>query len=106
LIFRRNTAHSLRTVGLRRAARLCVLVLVAAILPLHSADEKHIMIYAPSTSFSLAVSDRDGREYVGLLEAIEPLGAVTSRTDGNRWKLRYNDGESEFTVGKNRARIA
>jgi hypothetical protein len=103
--FRRNTARSPRTVGLRRAARLCALVLVAAILPLHSADEKHIMIYAPSTSFSLAVSDRDGREYVGLLEALEPLGAVTSRTDGNRWKLRYNDGDSEFTVGKNRARI-
>jgi len=103
--FRRNTARSPRPVGLRRAARLCALVLVAAILPLHSADEKHIMIYAPSTSFSLAVSDRDGREYVGLLEALEPLGAVTSRTDGNRWKLRYNDGDSEFTVGKNRAKI-
>jgi N-acetylmuramoyl-L-alanine amidase len=78
---------------------------MAAILPLHSADEKHIMIYAPSTSFSLAVSDRDGREYVGLLEAIEPLGTVMARTDGAHWKLRYNDGDSEFTVGKNRARI-
>jgi N-acetylmuramoyl-L-alanine amidase len=103
--FRGNTARSPRTIGLRRAARLCALVLIAAILPLHSADEKHIMIYAPSTSFSLAVSDRDGREYVGLLEAIEPLGTVTARTDGTHWKLRYNDGDSEFTVGKNRARI-
>ncbi len=91
--------------SLRPVGRLCALVLVAAILPLHSADEKHIMIYAPSTSFSLAVSDRDGREYVGLLEAIEPLGTVTSRADGTRWKLRYNDADSEFTVGKNRARI-
>jgi N-acetylmuramoyl-L-alanine amidase len=104
--FRRQVLRSLpQRVRLRGAVRLGALVLIAAILPLHSADEKHIMIYAPSTSFSLAVSDREGREYVGLLEAIEPLGTVAARTDGTRWKLHYNDGDSEFTVGKNRARI-
>jgi N-acetylmuramoyl-L-alanine amidase len=88
-----------------RLARLLALVLVAAILPLHSADEKHIVIYAPSTSFSLPITDRDGREYVGLMESVEPLGAATARTDGLHWKLRYNDGDSEFTAGKNRAKV-
>jgi N-acetylmuramoyl-L-alanine amidase len=86
-------------------ARLLALVLVAAILPLHSADEKHIVIYAPNTSFSLPVTDRDGREYVGLLESLEPLGAVMARTDGVHWRLHYNDGDSDFTAGKNRAKV-
>ncbi|HST10979.1 MAG TPA: hypothetical protein VLL05_11430, partial [Terriglobales bacterium] len=103
--FRQNTSRHPGTLRLPRLARLCALVLIAAILPLHSADEKHIMIYAPGTNFSLAVSDRDGREYVGLLEAIEPLGNVSSRIEGTRWKLRYNDGDSEFVVGKNRAKV-
>jgi N-acetylmuramoyl-L-alanine amidase len=80
-------------------------LLVAAILPLHSADEKRIVIYAPGTTFTLPVTDRDGREYVGLLEAIEPLGTVSSRIDGTRWKLRYNDGESDFTANRNRAKV-
>jgi N-acetylmuramoyl-L-alanine amidase len=102
--FRQNSSRPPGTI-LRRSARLSVLVLIAAILPLHSADEKHIMIYAPGTNFSLAVSDRDGREYVGLLEAIEPLGPVSSRIEGAHWKLRFNDGDSEFTVGKNHAKV-
>jgi N-acetylmuramoyl-L-alanine amidase len=99
---RRSSSPALRR---RDAARLLALVLVAAILPLHSADEKHIVIYAPNTSFSLPVTDRDGREYVGLLECLEPLGTVSARTDGLHWKLHYNDGDSEFTAGKNRAKV-
>ena len=85
--------------------RILALLLITAILPLHSADEKHIMIYAPGVSFALPVSDHDGREYVGLLECIEPLGNVTTRIDGARWKVRFNNADSEFTVGKNRAKL-
>jgi N-acetylmuramoyl-L-alanine amidase len=82
-----------------------VILLVVAILPLHSADEKHIVIYGPGTTFSLPVTDRDGREYVGLLECVEPLGTVSARIDGQHWKLRYNDGESDFVANKNRAKV-
>jgi len=89
----------------RASVRLLILILIAAILPLHSTDEKHIMIYAPNVSFSLPITDRDGREYVSLLECVEPLGTVTTRTDGLHWRLHYNDGDSEFTAGKNRAKI-
>jgi len=81
------------------------MLLVAAILPLHSADEKHIVIYAPGTTFSLPVTDREGREYVGLLECVEPLGTVSARIDSQHWKLRYDDGEADFTAGKNRAKV-
>jgi N-acetylmuramoyl-L-alanine amidase len=103
--FFRSNPFSVLPFRLRRGGRLLAMLLVAAILPLHSADEKHIVIYAPGTTFSLPVTERDGREYVGLLECVEPLGAVSARVDGQHWKLRHNDGESDFTANKNRAKV-
>jgi N-acetylmuramoyl-L-alanine amidase len=87
-----------------RAILACVVLFLAA-LPAGSADEKRLAIYAPAANYSLPVADRNGREYVGLLEVLEPLGTVTSRTDGLHWKLRYNDADTEFTNGKNRAKL-
>jgi N-acetylmuramoyl-L-alanine amidase len=73
--------------------------------PADSANEKRVTIYSAAASYSLPVADRAGREYVGLLEILEPLGTVSAKTDGLHWKLRYRDAEGEFTAGKNRARI-
>jgi N-acetylmuramoyl-L-alanine amidase len=73
--------------------------------PAGSAGEKRLAIYAPATSYSVTVVDRNGYEYVGLSEILEPLGPTTSRTDGLHWKVRHNNGDSEFTAGKNRARV-
>jgi N-acetylmuramoyl-L-alanine amidase len=49
--------------------------------------------------------DRAGREYVGLLELLEPLGRVRTESEGRRWRLRYNAVDAEFVAGKTRARI-
>jgi N-acetylmuramoyl-L-alanine amidase len=84
---------------------LLALLLIAAIVPAGSADEKRISIYSPSANYSLPVVDRNGHEYVGLLEILEPLGTVNSRTDGLHWKIRYNDLEADFVNGKTRAKI-
>ena len=81
------------------------LVCLAAILPAGSADEKRIAVYSTSATYSVTVVDRNGREYTGLFEILEPLGTVTSRTDGLHWKVRYNDADAEFTAGKNRAKL-
>jgi N-acetylmuramoyl-L-alanine amidase len=70
-----------------------------------SADEKHISVYSPVAIYSLPVLDRAGHEYVGLLELLEPLGRVSSQSDGRRWKLRYNSADAEFAAGKTRAKI-
>ena len=70
-----------------------------------SADEKHISVYSPVAIYTLPVLDRGGHEYVGLLELLEPLGRVSTATDGRRWKLRYNAVDAEFVAGKTRARI-
>jgi N-acetylmuramoyl-L-alanine amidase len=53
----------------------------------------------------LPVVERDGRDYVGLLEVLEPLGTVTAQAGGSRWKIRYNDTESEFNANKTRGRV-
>jgi len=90
-----------------RFVRLAALALLLAnsIPPAGSADEKRIAIYSASANYSLPVTDRNGREYIGLLEVIEPLGTVSSRTDGVHWKLRFNNAEAEFTANQNRAKV-
>ena len=70
-----------------------------------SPDEQHISVYSPVASYTLPILDRSGHEYIGLLELLEPLGRVSSETDGRHWKLRYNAVEADFVAGKTRARI-
>src|SRR5271157_2743791 len=70
-----------------------------------AADEKHISVYSPVAIYTLPVLDRAGHEYVGLLELLEPLGRVSSQSDGRRWRLRYNAVDAEFVAGKTRAKI-
>ena len=72
---------------------------------LSSADDKHISVYSPVAIYTLPVLDRAGREYVGLLELLEPLGRVSSQSEGRRWRLRYNAVDAEFVAGSTRARI-
>jgi N-acetylmuramoyl-L-alanine amidase len=90
---------------LRISAMAAMLSIIGPILPIRSADEKRIVIYANTTTYSLPVTERNGAEYIGLLETIEQLGTVNSRTDGLHWKVRFNDSDAEFTAGKNRAKI-
>ena len=68
-------------------------------------DEKRISIYSPVADYSLNVSDREGREYIGLLEILEPLGAVSAKADGKAWKLRFNTIDAQFSEGSTRVRI-
>ncbi len=70
-----------------------------------SVDEKHISVYSPVASYTLPVLDRAGREYVGLLELLEPLGRVSTQSDGRRLRLRYNAVDADFFAGKTRAKI-
>ena len=70
-----------------------------------SADEKHISVYSPVAIYTLPILDRAGREYVGLLELLEPLGRVSTQSEGRRWRLRYNAVDAEFVAGSTRARI-
>ena len=79
------------------------LLLLAAAPP---AQEKRISVYSNVATYTLPVLERNGREYVGLLEILEPLGRVNAGTEGRRLKLRFNNIDCEFEAGKTRGKIA
>src|SRR5438309_678474 len=64
-------------------------VLISALLLSGAAPEKHFTVYSVAANYSLTLVQRDGRDYVGLLEVLEPLGKVNAKSDGPRWRLRY-----------------
>jgi len=67
--------------------------------------QKQFSVYSKAANYSVAVVERNGIDYLGLLELLEPLGTITTRQNGDHWKLRYNDVESEFVMGQTRTRI-
>jgi N-acetylmuramoyl-L-alanine amidase len=88
------------------ATVLASLVLLSAAPFANPTDSgKRMAVYSPVAVYSLPVLDHAGREYVGLLELLEPLGRVSSQSEGQRWKLRFNAIDAEFAGGKTRGRI-
>jgi N-acetylmuramoyl-L-alanine amidase len=85
--------------------RSIVLVISATLLVSGTASEKRLSVYSVAANYSLPLVQREGRDYVGLLELLEPLGKVSARADGSRWRLRYNDVEADFQVGKSHAQV-
>ena len=86
-------------------ARTCVLIVLGSLLLFGAAPEKHLSVYSVAANYSLPLVQRDGRDYVGLLEVLDPLGKVAAKSDGSRWRLRYNNVEGDFQQGKSRAKI-
>ena len=85
---------------------VCLAVLFAFVLAVSGfADEKRLSVYSGAASYSLTVREKNGTDYVGLLEILQPLGSVSARSDGRAWRLNYNGVDSEFTPGKTRARV-
>lgn len=84
---------------------IIVLFFVSCLLLSGAPSEKHLSIYSLAANYSLPLVQRDGRDYVGLLELLEPLGRVSAKVDGPRWRIRYNSTEGTFQAGKNRARV-
>ncbi len=98
----------LRTENRELRTRVYLAILLATATFMSSApaaDEKYISVYSPVAIYTLPVLERAGHEYVGLLELLEPLGRVSTETDGRHWRLRYNAVDAEFVAGRTRARI-
>jgi N-acetylmuramoyl-L-alanine amidase len=77
----------------------------AVLLVSGAAPEKHLSIYSTAANYSLPIVQRQGREYIGLLELLDPLGTVSAKSDPPRWRIHYNNILGEFAVGKSHARI-
>jgi N-acetylmuramoyl-L-alanine amidase len=82
-----------------------ILLVLAAILVSGAAPDKNLSVYSVAANYSLPLVQRDGRDYVGLLELLEPLGKVSARGEGQRWRIRYNNVEGDFNIRKSRARV-
>ncbi len=80
------------------------LVLLSSFL-LSAAAPKRFSVYSVAANYFLPVTQRANHDYVGLLELLDPLGRVSTKLDGRRWRIRYNNVEGEFIAGQNRARI-
>ena len=101
-----------RSAGVPPAHRLSALMLVlitvcmlAILLSGAAAPEKHLSVYSVAANYSLPLVQHDNRNYIGLLEVLEPLGKVTAKSEGARWRLRYNNVEGDFQVNKTHARV-
>ena len=98
----------MRWIEAARGKRHAITVLLSLLFLLAAApprEEKHISVYSNVATYTLPVLDRNGREYVGLLEILEPLGRVNAGSEGRRFKLRFNNMDSEFEAGKTRAKV-
>jgi N-acetylmuramoyl-L-alanine amidase len=82
-----------------------LLILASAVFLRGASGEKRLSVYSVAANYSLPLVQREGQNYVGLLELLEPLGSVSARTEGARWRLRYNNVEGTFQAGTNRAQV-
>lgn len=90
---------------LKAGAVVLTLIFCSAVLLSGAAADKHLSVYSLAANYSVPVVQREERDYVGLLEVLEPLGRVSAKTEGTRWRLRYNNAECNFVAGKNRALV-
>jgi len=81
------------------------LILFSTLLLSGAGPDKHLSVYSVAANYSLPLVQREGHEYVGLLEVLEPLGKVSAKADGGRWRLRYNNVEGDFQAGKSDVRV-
>jgi N-acetylmuramoyl-L-alanine amidase len=84
---------------------LCAVIFFPVLLVSAAAPQKHLSIYSTAANYSLPIVQRQGRDYIGLLELLDPLGKVSAKPDPPRWRLHYNNILGDFTVGQTHARI-
>ena len=78
-----------------------VIVLLFLLISAGSAAEpRRISVYAPQAVYQVDILVREGVDYVGLTDLIDPLGRLESRVDGKKLKLTFNGAEADFQDGK------
>src|SRR5271167_3792045 len=82
-----------------------LLILLAVLLLSAAPPEKHLSVYSTAANYSLVIVQRQGRDYVGLLELLDPLGTVSAKSEPPRWRIHYNNILGDFAEGKTHARV-
>ena len=90
----------------RNLALITLTLLIATPRLIPAPAERRLSVYSSAANYSLPIVQREGKDYVGLLELLDPLGPVSTKAEGTRWRLRYNNKiQAEFTAGSDRVRI-
>src|SRR5580704_10968351 len=101
--------HSTRGQPIRRwrsgGAAAGTLLLFVGLLASGAVPEKHLAVYSTAANYSLPIVQRQGHEYVGLLELLDPLGKVSAKSEPIRWRLHYNNILGDFYAGKSHAHV-
>jgi N-acetylmuramoyl-L-alanine amidase len=87
------------------AALLVGILALAVLLVSAAAPERRLSVYSSVANYSLPIVQRQGHEYVGLLELLDPLGKVSAKSEPIRWRLHYNNILGDFYVGKSHAHV-
>src|SRR5258708_12725526 len=96
------SAGSGRAVG----ALLAIGILSIAVLRVSAAPaEKPLSVYSTAANYSVPIVQRQGHDYIGLLEVLDPLGTVSAKAEPSRWRIHYNNILGDFTVGRTHARV-
>jgi N-acetylmuramoyl-L-alanine amidase len=83
-----------------------IVLLLISVLALSAAGpEKHLSVFSTAANYSVPIVQHEYREYIDLLELLDPLGNVSVRSDPPRWRIHYNSILGEFVAGKPHARI-
>jgi N-acetylmuramoyl-L-alanine amidase len=82
-----------------RATTLLLLLAVG-----FAAEPRRVAIYAQRINYQIDILVRDGVDYVGITDLLEPLGRLESHIDGKKLKLTFNGNEAEFQDGKRQYR--
>src|SRR5208283_5065113 len=65
-----------------------------------AAEPRRVSVYAPRATYQVDILVRDGVDYVGLTDLLEPLGRLESRVQGNKLTLVFNGAAADFQDGK------
>jgi N-acetylmuramoyl-L-alanine amidase len=65
-----------------------------------ASEASQISVYASQTTFQVAVGVRDGVDYVGLTDLLDPLGHLEAKATGSKYAVNFNGHTSEFQEGK------
>ncbi len=88
------------------AALALLLVLIGPPQPQPASSAvQRLSVYAPRGSFTVPLQQNTGRDYIGILDLLDPLGQLSARRDGRKWKVRFNGTELEFQDGKAAAKV-
>ncbi len=79
-------------------------LLLSLLVTICAAESRQLSVYAPQTSYQVAILVRGGVDYVGLTALLEPLGPVETSIKGDKLALSFNGVEAEFQEGTRQAR--